>query len=79
MELRDTRAAHALIGNDTKPWIVALARSFVSASLVGALSFFAIWQGTDDIKLLVSAFWVPFITTLGTRFVAEGLIDTFKA
>ena len=79
MKVRDTRAAHALIGNDTKPWIVAAARSIVSAFLVASASFFVIWSGTDDVKLLVSAFFAPFVTTLGTRFVAEGLIDTFKS
>ena len=67
---------HAIVGNDTSPWIVAGARALIGATIVGATGFLAVWQGTDDVKLLVSAGLGPFLSYLAVRLGIEGYIDT---
>ena len=69
---------HILIGNDAPAWATAAARALVGALITGLLSFFTIWTQTDDVKLLVSAFMVPTLTYLGTRFGIEGAVDARK-
>ena len=67
---------HAIVGNDTSPWVVAGTRALIGATITGALSFFTVWQGTDDVRVLVSAGVVPFLSYLGVRLGIEGVIDT---
>ncbi len=69
---------HAYYGNDAPPWVVAATRAVAGALITGLLSFFTIWTQTDDVKLLVSAFMVPTLTYLGTRFGIEGTVDAHK-
>lgn len=69
---------HCIVGNDMPPWVVALCRGFAAALIAGAISFFAVWQNTDDVRVLVSAGAVPFLTTLAWRFGLEGTIDQRK-
>ena len=77
MNLKDM-ARHAFIGNDTPPWIVAGARGFLGALISGSLGFLVTWQGTDEVKVLVSAGVTPFLTYLGIRLGIEGFIDARK-
>ena len=60
------------------PWKVALIRGFGSAVVTGALAFLGIWTQSDDVKILVTAGMVPFLTTLSLRFGLEGSWDTIK-
>jgi len=69
---------HFYVGNDTAPWIVALSRAVVGAMIVGGLGFLAVWQATDDVKVLVTAGVTPALTHLALRFGLEGVIDTGK-
>ena len=78
MMIRNTRVVHALLGNDTAPWTVAFARGLLEAVLTGGIAFFGIWSQTDDIRLLITAGMVPFLSTLLLRFAAEGLVDSGK-
>ena len=71
-------AYHALIGNDTAPWIVAGARGLLSALILGGISFFSIWSQTDDVKLLISTPGTVFLSTLIIRWGLEGTIDARK-
>ncbi len=77
MNLRDL-VRHALIGNDTPAWIVAAARGFLSALILGGISFFSIWAQTEDVKLLVSTPGTVFLSTLIVRWGLEGAIDARK-
>ena len=74
MIIRNTRVVHALLGNDTAPWTVAFARGLLEAVLTGGIAFFGIWSQTDDIRLLITAGMVPFLSVLSLRFAAEGLV-----
>ena len=69
---------HAIIGNDTPPWVVAGARGFLSALILGGISFFSIWSQTDDAKLLISTPGTVFLSTLIVRWGLEGAIDARK-
>ncbi len=69
---------HAYVGNDTAPWIVALARALLSGIVVGVLAFLAVWPETDDVRVLVSAGLTPGLTVFAIRFGLEGVIDTGK-
>lgn len=69
---------HAYVGNDTAPWIVALMRAVVGAVITGGLGFLAVWQSTDEVKVLVTAGVTPALTYLSLRFGLEGVIDTGK-
>ena len=66
---------HAIVGNDTSPWVVAAARALFGATIVGMTGFLAVWQGSDDPKVLVSASLGPFLSYLAVRFGIEGYID----
>jgi hypothetical protein len=70
---------HALVGNDTHPVLVATARALVGAALTGAISFFGIWQTTDEVKVLVTAGVLPFLTYIAARIGVEVPIDIWKA
>lgn len=72
-------AWYAYVGNDTKPWIVALARALLSGVVVGTLAFLAVWPETDNIRVLVSAGLTPGLTVFAIRFGLEGVIDTGKS
>ena len=76
--IRDTKIVHALLGNDTPPWTVAFARGLLEAVLTGGIAFFTIWSQTDDVRLLITAGMVPFLSVLSLRFAAEGLVDSGK-
>lgn len=74
--MRDSKVVHALLGNDTPPWVVAFARGLISALLTGGIAFFGTWAQTDDIRLLITAGMVPFLTTLMLRWGLEGGVDS---
>jgi len=61
-----------------KPWQIAVTRAVIGGLVLGAASFFAIWAQTDDTKLLITAFMVPFWSNIAQRGVAEGWWDTVK-
>ena len=69
---------HSYVGNDTKPWIVALVRAIVSAALLGASGFLTMWSQTDEVKLLIIAGLTPAVGLLILRFGIEGIVDTGK-
>ncbi len=69
---------HAWYGNDAPPWVVAGVRALVGALITGGLSFFTIWTQTDEVRVLITAFMVPFLTVLGGRFGVEGAVDAHK-
>lgn len=69
---------HAIIGNDTPVVVVAAARGFLLAAITAGITFFNTWAQTDDLKLLISAPSVVFLTVLSGRWAAEGLIDSWK-
>ncbi len=69
---------HAIVGNDTPAWVVAAARGFLSALILGGISFFSIWSQTDDVKLLISTPGTVFLSTLIVRWGLEGAIDARK-
>ncbi len=69
---------HCIVGNDMPPWVVALCRGFTAALIAGALGFLAMWQQTDEVKLLITAGLTPFLFTLSWRFGLEGAIDQRK-
>ena len=77
MNLKDL-AFHAIVGNDTPPWIVAAARGLLTAALAGATSFFVVWSQTEDVKMMISVPATAFLTVLTSRWIAEGIIDTWK-
>ena len=58
---------------------IALARAGASAAFNGASVFLATWAVTNDLKVIVIAAATTIIGTLGTRFAAEGWIDTKAA
>lgn len=70
---------HLYVGNDRPPWAVALTRAFVGAAIIGGLGFLAVWQATDDVKVLVTAGVTPALTHLALRFGLEGIVDTGKS
>ena len=76
--MKDNIIVHALVGNDVSPWMVAAARGLLAAVIAGATGFFATWAQTDEVKLLVTAGFTPFLTVLTLRFLAEGVIDAGK-
>lgn len=69
---------HVFVGNDAHPLVVAGARALVGAVIIGAISFFGVWQATDDVKALITAGRVPALTYLAQRFGLEGYLDTMK-
>lgn len=69
---------HAVIGNDTAPWVVAAARGFLSALILGGISFFTLWTQTEDVKLLISTPGIVFLSTLMLRWGLEGVVDARK-
>ena len=77
MNLKDL-AYHALVGNDTPPWIVAGARGLLEAFLYAGVAFFGIFTQSDDVKLLISTPGGVFLSTLIVRWGVEGIIDTRK-
>ncbi len=72
-------AYHSIVGNDTHPVIVAATRAIIGGVITGAISFFGIWQATDETKVLITAGVLPFLTYIGARFGLEGPIDNWKA
>ena len=69
---------HALMGNDAHPAAVAFARGLLTAVIAGAVSFFGVWQTTDELKVLVTSGVVPFLTVFAARVLGEGYIDVRK-
>ena len=57
----------------------ALFRALLSAVLVGASGFLAVWATTDDTKTLIIAAAAPAIATLMARFGVEGSVDARAA
>ena len=57
------------------PWKIAAARAILSALIVGGLGFLAVWQTTDDTKILIVSGLTPFLTTLAMRLGLEGYVD----
>ncbi len=58
-----------------QPWQIALGRALVSAALVGASTFLALWLTTDELKPLIIGTLTPVVGVLSARFAAEGWID----
>ena len=79
MELRDTRAAHALIGNDTAPRVVEFARGTLIAIVTGASASLAAWSQTDVAKEIAIPGLTVFLTTFSLRALCEGGLDTWHA
>ena len=75
--MRD-KLLHAIIGNDTPPWVVAATRGLLGALIAGATGFLAVWSQTDEVKVLIIAGLSPFLAVLSTRFLGEGSLDTWK-
>ena len=71
-------AKHYLVGNDRPPWAISLARGVVSALITGGIGFLGVWSQTDEVKVLIIAGALPFLTTLSLRFGIEGTVDTRK-
>ena len=69
---------HAILGNDTPPWVVAGARGLLEALLAAGLVFFNTWAQTSDVRLLISGPSVAFLTILTLRWIGEGAIDARK-
>jgi hypothetical protein len=63
----------------SKEFQVAAYRALGTSFITGALSFFAIWSQTDDVKTLVIGTMVPVLTGLAARFGVEGYVDTVAA
>jgi hypothetical protein len=59
-------------------WQIAALRAGIGGFVLGAAGFFAIWAQSDDVKLLITSFMVPFWGTIATRGAAEGWWDTAK-
>ena len=72
-------AYHALVGNDTHPMIVATCRALIGGVLTGAISFFGVWQSTDEVKVLITSGVLPFLTYIAARIGLEGPVDAWKA
>ena len=71
---------HYVIGNDRPAWAIALTRGIISALITGGIGFLGVWSQTDDVKVLIIAGGLPFLTTLSLRFGVEGItIDQRKA
>ncbi len=70
---------HVLVGNDSHPMMVAAARAIVGGVITGAISFLGIWQTTDELKVLITAGVLPFLTYIGARLGIEGPLDNWKA
>ena len=84
-ELEDTQGDRDVAGKPDmrmyttgSTWQVAAIRAVIGASITGALGFLAAWANTDEIKILVSAGVVPFLTYLGMRLGVEGVVDARK-
>lgn len=61
-----------------KPIYVAIIRAVGGGFVLGMSMFWATFSQTDDMKLLVTAFNVPFWGTIATRGAAEGWWDTVR-
>jgi len=60
-----------------EPYRTSLIRGVLVGALVGASGFFAAWATTDELKQLLSATFVPALTTwLG--FLGWGAVDAQK-
>ena len=70
--------AHWVIGNDTHPAVVAATRAVIGAVITGGLGFLAVWQSTEEVKVLVTAGVTPFLSYLAIRLGLEGFIDVRK-
>ncbi len=70
---------HVWVGNDAPAWLTAAARALLGATTTAGLAFFNTWAQTDDVRLLVTSFMVPFLLILGGRGVVEGAVDVRKA
>ncbi len=73
-----TAVWHLVLGNDTPPQLVALARSIMGGLALGILGFLAMWSQTDEVKLLIIAGGQPFVTFILWRLGFEGIIDVRK-
>lgn len=62
-----------------RPWQIAVMRAAGGGTLYGLAAFLAIWAQTGDVKLLITAFGTPFLSTIIVRGVAEGWWDTIKS
>jgi len=69
---------HSIIGNDTHPAVVAAVRAFLGAFITGGLGFLAVWQSTEEVKVLVTAGVTPFLSYLAIRLGLEGIVDVRK-
>ena len=69
---------HTWTGNDTHALLTAGLRGLVGAVITGALGFLAVWQTTDETKVLITAGLVPFLTYLATRLGLEGVPDAMR-
>ena len=76
--IRDTRVVHALLGNDTAPWTVAIARAILGAAILGGVAAMSAWSTTDDIPDIIRAGLTAALGFLALRGAAEGWIDTRK-
>lgn len=57
----------------------AMYRGLILAFIAGGTAFFTTFTQTDNVKLMISAFALPFLATLATRWAGEGGIDTMRA
>lgn len=69
---------HALVGNDRHPVVVAGTRAVLGSVIIGAISFFGVWQATDDPKALITAGCLPALTYIAQRLGVEGYLDMLK-
>lgn len=60
---------------DGTSWQVAAGRALLTAALLGAAGFLAVWAQTDEVKVLVTAGLTPFVGTLLMRLGVEGYAD----
>ena len=71
-------AYHILYGNAAPAWATAAARALVGALITASLSCLGTWSQTNDPKLLIISFMVPFLSVIGGRFGVEGAVDAHK-
>lgn len=69
---------HALVGNDTPPWVVAGARGLLEAGLVAGAIFLMGWEADDSAREMIRSAGVPFLLVLGLRWFGEGFVDMIK-
>lgn len=69
---------HIFYGNDAPAWATAAARALVGALITASLSCLGTWSQTNDPKLLIISFMVPFLSIIGGRGGIEGAVDTHK-